>query len=157
MTLRLAVLGHGFISDLHTRAAHEVGAVVVEVCGRDLERASAFASRHGIERVSTDWESTVVADDVDAVIIGTPNALHHPQAMAAIAAGKHVLVDKPMALNVDEGTEMAAAAATADVVLCVQPGVTTMAWLSRMMRELEGRGRRLRAVVLWSADLPVAA
>jgi Mrp family chromosome partitioning ATPase len=45
----------------------------------------------------------------------------------------------------------------ADVVLCVQPGVTTMAWLSRMMRELEGRGRRLRAVVLWSADLPVAA
>jgi len=42
----------------------------------------------------------------------------------------------------------------ADVVLCVQPGVTTMAWLSRMMRELEGRGRRLRAVVLWSADLP---
>jgi predicted dehydrogenase len=119
MTLRLAVLGHGFISDLHTRAAHEVGAVVVEVCGRDLERASAFASRHGIERVSTDWESTVVADDVDAVIIGTPNALHHPQAMAAIAAGKHVLVDKPMALNVDEGAEMAAAATTAGVVLCV--------------------------------------
>ena len=43
-----------------------------------------------------------------------------------------------------------------DVVLCVRPGVTTLAWVSQIVRQLEGRGRRVRATVLWAADLPLA-
>lgn len=119
MTLRLAVLGHGFIGDLHTRAAHEAGAEVVVVAGRDAERASAFAARHGIARATDDWLAAVTDDEVDAVVIGTPNALHHPQALAAIAAGRHVLIDKPMATTVAEATEIRDAAAAAGVVVCV--------------------------------------
>ena len=110
MTLRLAVLGYGFISDLHVRAAALAGAEVVAVAGHDRTRAAAFAERHGIPRSSDEWEAAVSANDVDAVVIGTPNAFHHPQAMTAIAAGKHVLVDKPMAMNASQAREIAAAA-----------------------------------------------
>jgi predicted dehydrogenase len=117
--LRLAVLGYGFIADLHTRAAQACGATVVEVSGHHGDRAAAFAQRHGIERSGTDWQDAVSASDIDAVVVGTPNALHHPQTMAALAAGKHVLVDKPMAMNVAEGTEMRNAATAANRTLLV--------------------------------------
>lgn len=117
--LRLVVLGYGFIGDLHTRAAQACGAIVVEVSGHDGARAAAFADLHGIERSGSDWEQAVAADDVDAVVVGTPNALHHPQTMAALAAGKHVLVDKPMAMTVVEGTQMRDAAEASGLTLLV--------------------------------------
>ncbi len=117
--LRLAVLGYGFIGDLHTRAAQACGAEVREVSGHHAERAAAFARVHGIDTSSTEWEHTVAADDIDAVVIGTPNALHHAQALAAFAAGKHVLVDKPMAMNVAEAVEIRDAAIAAGRTLLV--------------------------------------
>jgi predicted dehydrogenase len=98
--LRLALLGHGFIGKMHERTALECGAVITHLC-----------------RSTDDWQAAVRAHDVDAVIIGTPNALHHPQAMAALRAGKHVLVDKPMAVTVAEGEEMALTAADAGLTL----------------------------------------
>ena len=119
MTLRLAVIGHGFIGDLHTRAARNAGAEVVVVAGRDPQRAAAFAARHGIARSTADWREAIEADDVDAVVIGTPNAQHHPQALAAIAHGRHLLIDKPMATTVAEAEEIRDAAAAAGVVVCV--------------------------------------
>jgi predicted dehydrogenase len=116
---RIAVLGYGFIADLHVRAAQAAGATVVSVTGHRSERAAEFAARHRIERSGSDWEQAVVADDIDAVVVGTPNSLHHPQAMAAIAAGKHVLVDKPMALDTAQAAEMRDAATAAGLTLCV--------------------------------------
>lgn len=100
--MRLALLGYGFIGKMHERAALECGASITEVCRRD-----------------DDWAAAIRRTDVDAVVIGTPNALHHEQAMAAIGAGKHVLLDKPMAVTVAEGEEIAAAAAAAGVTLLV--------------------------------------
>ena len=78
-----------------------------------------FAEKHGIERVTTDWETLVTDRDVDAVIIGTPNNLHAPQALAAIGAAKDVLVEKPMAMNVAEAERMIAAAQAVEVELMV--------------------------------------
>lgn len=100
--MRLALLGHGFIGRMHERAALECGATVSVVCRRD-----------------DDWQAAVQRDDVDAVVIGTPNSLHHPQAMAAIAAGKHVLLDKPMAVTVAEAEQIAEAARHAGLTLLV--------------------------------------
>jgi len=119
VSTRIAVLGYGFIADLHTRAAQAAGATVVSVTGHRPEAAAAFAGRHGIGRSGSDWAEAVAAPDVDAVVVGTPNSLHHPQTMAAIAAGKHVLVDKPMALDTDQAAEMRDAARDAGVTLCV--------------------------------------
>ena len=117
--LRLAVLGYGFIADLHTQAAREAGLTVSVVAGHHGERAAEFAKRHGIARSTTDWAAAVSDDDVDAVVIGTPNALHHPQTMAALAAGKHVLVEKPMAIDVARAKAMKQAAEAAGRVLLV--------------------------------------
>lgn len=117
--LRLAVLGHGFISDLHCRAVQANGAHVMVVAGRDPARAAAFAAEHGVERSTADWREAVTADDVDAVVIGTPNALHFDQAMTAVAHGKHVLIDKPMTSTVADATTVADAAARAGVTLLV--------------------------------------
>jgi predicted dehydrogenase len=117
--LRLAVLGHGFISDLHCRAARAQHAEVMVVAGRDTHRAAAFAATQGIGRSTDDWREAVTADDVDAVVIGTPNALHFAQAMEAIAHGKHVLVDKPMTATVAEAALTAEAARRAGVTLLV--------------------------------------
>jgi len=100
--LRLALLGHGFIGRMHEQAALACGLEITHIC-----------------RSTDDWRAAVTATDVDAVVIGTPNALHHPQAMGALAAGKHVLLDKPMAMTVIEGEEIAAAASAAGLTLLV--------------------------------------
>jgi predicted dehydrogenase len=112
-------LGYGFIGDMHTKAAAEAGVDVCVVAGHHRDRAQAFADRHGIAWAASDWESAVASPDVDAVVIGTPNSLHHPQTMAAIAAGKHVLLEKPMAITTAEAEEIAAAAQAAGVTLLV--------------------------------------
>ncbi len=100
--LRLALLGYGFIGKMHERAALACGLEITHLC-----------------RSTDDWKTAVLSDDVDAVVIGTPNAFHHPQAMAALMAGKHVLLDKPMALTVDEGEEIADAATRSGLTLLV--------------------------------------
>jgi len=102
MTLRLALLGHGFIGTMHHHAADACGLEVTHIC-----------------RSTDDWHAAVSASDVDAVVIGTPNALHHPQALAALECGKHVLLDKPMALDVQQAREVADAAAAAERTLLV--------------------------------------
>ncbi len=112
--------GCGFISDLHVRAVRDTGlGQVVGVTSHRFENARVFAEKHGIERVTTDWETLVTDLRVDAIVIGTPNNLHAPQALAAIGAGKAVLVEKPMAMNVAEGEQMITAARGAEVELLV--------------------------------------
>ncbi len=82
-------------------------------------RSSAEAARdHWGSGIIVDrWEDAVARDDVDAVVVATPNALHRDVAVAAAAAGKHVVVEKPMACTVTEADEMIDAAAASDVVL----------------------------------------
>jgi predicted dehydrogenase len=92
---------------------------VVAVANHREETARAFAERHAIPRVTTDWESLATDPGVDAVIVGTPNALHAPQAIAALSAGKHVLVEKPMATSVAECDAMIATSKGAGAVLMV--------------------------------------
>jgi predicted dehydrogenase len=119
VTARLALLGCGWVADMHARAAAECGATVVGVANYQLESAERFASEHGIERVTTDWRALASADDVDAVAVCTPNALHAEQSIAALAAGKHVLCEKPMATTSADGESMLAAAAQHDRLLLV--------------------------------------
>ncbi|MFB6608920.1 Gfo/Idh/MocA family protein [Agromyces sp. NPDC056379] len=114
---RWAVLGtgmisHQFVPDLQAVFGH--GSVVV-VWGRDEARTSAFAERHGIETSSTDLTEVLRRDDIDAVYIATPIATHTPIALDAIAAGKHVLIEKPMASSASEIAQIFDAAEAARV------------------------------------------
>ena len=92
---------------------------VVHVMRRDPERARDFAARHGVARWSTDASAVVEDPEVTAVYIATPTATHAEYAIAAARAGKHVLVEKPMAMSAPEATRMVEAAEAAGVHLWV--------------------------------------
>ena len=119
MTARLALLGCGWVADMHARAAATCGHTVAGVANHRLESAERFASEHSIERVTTDWRALVRAPDVDVVVVCTPNALHAEQSIAALEAGKHVFCEKPMATTVADAEAMLAAAARHDRLLLV--------------------------------------
>jgi predicted dehydrogenase len=108
--VRVALFGCGWIQDFHARGVLAHGDELVAVANHREESARGFAERHGIPRVTTDWESLAADPEVDAAIVATPNALHAPQAIALLDAGKHVLVEKPMAITVAECDAMIAAA-----------------------------------------------
>src|SRR5712671_8145389 len=88
---------------------------VVALCDTDKACLQKASLQTGITAISTDYKETVQRDDVQAVIIATPNFTHAPIALAAIAAGKHVLCEKPIAMNYREACEMAGAAERAGV------------------------------------------
>lgn len=80
------------------------------LCDVPAEKAAAMAEQFGFARATSDWRELVADPAVDVVSITTPNGLHREIALAALAAGKHVWCEKPMALTLDEAEEMAAAA-----------------------------------------------
>ena len=114
--LRWGVVGTGigarFVAALHANTPQRV----VVWAARDAARTQAVARRHGVDRVRTDLRLLVEDPEVDAVYIATPHPLHRDQALAAIAAGKHVLVEKPMAMTAADATAVTTAAAEAGVL-----------------------------------------
>lgn len=116
--IRWGILGTGNITQKLLRGARLSDAVeVVAVASRDLERAAAFASEHQIPRSFGSYEAMLDDPGVDAVYISVPNALHHPWTMTALAAGKHVLCEKPYTRRPDEVTAAYDAADRAGLVL----------------------------------------
>jgi len=100
---RYATIGSSPIVDLFLEAGGQVaGFEHTVVYSRDQTRGEAFAARHGQARVVTGLDALASADDVDVVYIASPNAFHHDQAAAMLAAGKHVLVEKAAASNAAE-------------------------------------------------------
>src|SRR3954447_9855254 len=88
---------------------------VVALCDANPRVLEAAARETGITQTSAKYEEIVGRDDVDAVIIATPNVFHKPIALAAIGHGKHVLCEKPLAMNLADALEMATAADQAGV------------------------------------------
>ncbi|MBZ0296154.1 MAG: Gfo/Idh/MocA family oxidoreductase [Anaerolineae bacterium] len=122
MTLRVGIIGCGLMGQQHARgylAASEL-AHVVTCCDDRLEAAQQAAAlfNNGVQ-VTTDWEEVIANPDIDAVSICTPHYLHRPQVIAATQAGKHVLLEKPMALNLAEARSMVAAAEAAGITYMI--------------------------------------
>ncbi len=106
--IRMAVAGPGFIGRVHARAIQSTaGAELVAALGSNGERVEAFACEHGISRVYTESARLAADPEIDAVVIATPNHLHRPLALELLEAGKHLLVEKPMALTAHEAVQMA--------------------------------------------------
>jgi predicted dehydrogenase len=110
---RAAVIGTGFMGRVHARAIRVAGGRVVGVAGSSPEKARAALGPLGAERAYDDPEALIARDDVDVVHVCTPNHLHAPLALAAIAAGKHVVCEKPLSTDAATAERMAAAAAEA--------------------------------------------
>lgn len=94
------------------------GADVVAVCGRNRERADAFAARWGIPQVYTDAGSLIGSGEIDALVVASGHESHYPITMEALEAGLHVLCEKPLALRYGHAEEMAALAAEKGVTHC---------------------------------------
>ncbi|NIM27947.1 MAG: Gfo/Idh/MocA family oxidoreductase [Gammaproteobacteria bacterium] len=124
MSLNIAMLGTGRIADqeLAPALARVDGAQLWSVLSRDPGRGKAFAERHGAAAASpvhTDLQHLLADDELDAVLIATPDKLHAAQCIAAARAAKHVLTEKPMATDIVEAQAMIDACEEAGVVLAV--------------------------------------
>ena len=127
-TLNVGMIGYGFMGRAHSNAYKQVGqffpsdhkVVLKAACARDEAKAKAFAAQWGYESIETDWRKLIARPDIDVVDICTPNNLHKEIAIAAAKAGKMILCEKPLSMNVAEGEEMVAAVEAA--------GVANMVW-----------------------------
>jgi predicted dehydrogenase len=117
-TVRVGLIGSGFISSLHAEALRRVpGAALAAVASPTADNAERFAAAHGIARHYRDFRALCDQPDIDLVVLGLPNDLHCEAAVTAAEAGKHVVVEKPMALSLAECDRMIAACAKAGVML----------------------------------------
>ncbi|NAS20234.1 Gfo/Idh/MocA family oxidoreductase [Herbidospora sp. NEAU-GS84] len=159
--LRWAVIGTGgiarqFADDLRLSESAEL----VAVGSRTAARAEAFAAEVGAPRAHGDVAAMLAADDVDAVYVATPHPAHHAGALAAIEAGKAVLVEKPFTINRREAEELVAAARARGVFLMEAMWTRFLPHMVRI-RELlaEGRLGDVRLVVaehgVWFRHDPV--
>ena len=136
-------------------AIRAVGGEVVSVLSSDPERGNRFAAENDIATAATSLEA-LLGDGVDAVYISTTNELHYPQALAAAAAGKHVLCEKPLALDLANARHMVEACKAARVVLGTNHHLRNAATHRALRAAIQqGRiGRPLFARVFHAVHLP---
>ncbi|MEU7803916.1 Gfo/Idh/MocA family oxidoreductase [Micromonospora arborensis] len=167
--LRVGMVGYAFMGAAHSQAWRTVNRVydlpararMALICGRDTAKVADAADRLGWDAHTTDWRDLINRDDIDVVDICTPGDSHAEIALAALAAGKHVLCEKPLANTVAEARAMTAAADAARAT-----GVRSMCGFNyrrvpavTMMRQMVADGRlgvirHVRAVYLqdWIVD-----
>ncbi len=104
--LRAAIVGTGFMGPTHTEGLRRLGIEVVGVLGSSLAKSRRAADGWGVPRAYDSYDDLLADDDVDVVHITTPNYLHFEQASAALKAGKHVMCEKPLAMNSEETAEL---------------------------------------------------
>ena len=128
--LNVGLIGYGFMGRTHSNAYRqapkffdlEYEPVLKAACARNEDQVRAFAENWGWESYETDWRKLVARDDIDLIDIGSPNNTHHDIAIAAAEAGKMVVCEKPLAMNVAEAEAMTAAVEKA--------GVANMVWFN---------------------------
>ncbi len=109
--IRWGILGPGRISGKFAACLTEAeGAELAAVGSRSLERAEKFASEFGFARAHGSYEALAADNGIDAVYIGTPHSFHREHTILCLKAGRHVLVEKPFAINASEAADMIAAA-----------------------------------------------
>jgi predicted dehydrogenase len=123
-TLRVGMIGYRFMGKAHSNAWRQAprffplkaDVEMSTICGRDAKALESARAQFGWERASTDWREVVNSPEIDIVDINTPNDSHAEIAIAAAKAGKHILCEKPLAMDVAECQEMLEAAKKAKIV-----------------------------------------
>lgn len=164
--LNIGMIGYGFMGRAHSNAYRQVNQFfkldyqpVLKACAaRKEDKIKAFAENWGYEGYETDWRRLIERDDIDLIDIGSPNNTHKEIVLAAAAAGKMILCEKPLAMDVAEAEEMTAAVEKA--------GVPNMVWFNyrrvpaiSLARQLvdEGRiGRPFHYRALYLQDWTIA-
>ena len=111
-----AVIGTGFIGTVHVEALRRIGVQVRGVLGSSPDRGARRAEALGVVKAYPDLDAILVDDTVQVVHVTSPNDLHVPQTLALLAAGKHVVCEKPLAMTAGESARLVAAAADRGLV-----------------------------------------
>ena len=122
-SLNVGIVGYKFMGKAHSNGWMKAPLffdlpakpVMKAACGRHEEPLKAFADHWGWQDIETDWKKLVARKDIDIVDISAPQNMHHEIAMAAVANGKHVFCEKPMAMSYEQAREMYEAAKKAGV------------------------------------------
>jgi len=158
--INVALIGQGFMGRSHSNAWGQVGkffnppvkSVMHTVFGQEAENPQAFADNWGWQNASTDWEALVASPEIGLVDIVTPNFMHAPPARAALAAGKPVSCEKPIAGTLSDARDMAETAKKAGIKTFVwfnYRRVPAVAFAHQMVRDgLLGDIRHVRAAYL---------
>ena len=118
--VRIGIIGTGFARKVQIPAFKMCeNAEIVSIASASLANAKSTAAEFGIAHFTDDWRETIGRQDVDLICITTPPKLHHEMTMLAIANGKHLLCEKPMAMNATEAREMTDAARKAGVLALI--------------------------------------
>jgi len=128
--LNIGMIGYGFMGRAHSNAYRQVSQffpleyrpVLKACCARNAEKIKAFAENWGYESYETDWRKLIERKDIDVIDIGSPNNTHLEIVEAAAKAGKMILCEKPLAMNVAEAEKM--------VALVEKAGVPNMVWFN---------------------------
>lgn len=107
---KVAIVGTGFMGPTHTEALRRLGVPVAGIMGSSREKSEAAAKALGLEKAYSDFEEVLADADVSSVHLCVPNVLHYPMAKAALETGKHVMCEKPLAMNSVESAELVALA-----------------------------------------------
>jgi len=122
--LNIGIIGTKFMGRLHSHVWKNLSSFfdlpfkprLLYACGRDASSLASFSEKWGWEKHSLEWRDLAACKDVDVLDICTPPNLHYPLSMAGIREGKHILCEKPLAMNASEGREMAEAARDRGIV-----------------------------------------
>lgn len=116
---KVVILGAGFITDIHMESYHRFvpEAEVIAVYARNIKKAKAFAEKYQIPAWFDNLDEAIACDGCEVVDICLPNYLHSTAALKAAAAGKHIIIEKPLAITLEEADAMIAACKTAGVKL----------------------------------------
>lgn len=117
--LRLGLIGLGYIGKVHLRSCLDIESTEVVAAADVSKKALKLAKKVGVKKTFTDYHQLLKDNSVDAVIISLPTHLHVTCAKEAAEAGKHILLEKPIAKNVEEGKEVVSAANNNDVTLMI--------------------------------------
>ncbi|HKQ45072.1 MAG TPA: Gfo/Idh/MocA family oxidoreductase [Rhizomicrobium sp.] len=153
--IRTAVIGTGFMGRVHLEALRRIENVdVVEIAATSPEKAREAGAGYNVLNATGDWRDVIVDPSIDAVHIATPNVSHFPIAKAALEAGKHVLCEKPLAMNAVEAQQLAdlAAAKKTRAGLCHNLRYYPMVQQMRRMREDGAFGEILVVQGTYSQD-----
>jgi 1,5-anhydro-D-fructose reductase (1,5-anhydro-D-mannitol-forming) len=146
--MRWGLIGASTIAEQHMIGAlRQAGQTVAAVFSTTAARAAEFAARNGIAMSGDDLAGLLADQDIDAVYISSTNEKHQPQALAAIAAGKHVLCEKPLAMTVAEATGMVDAAKVSGVTFATNHHLRCSG-SHRTVRALIAQGRIGRVLSL---------
>lgn len=137
--IRLGIVGCNTIAPWHAAGIREAdGTRLVAVCDRVSDNAQRLAGEFGADRIYTDYDHMLADPDLDAVCICTPSGLHAGMALAAMAAGKHVLTEKPVGIRLEDIDQVISASRRSGLKLGVVSQMRTIPVWRRVRQAVQG-------------------